>query len=218
MSQEEIKKWGKGKIIAVSGAGLFALMIILGLLVNIDFLAVPLFGLPVYITGLLVWWLWSRKGFSKKKKTVINAVAILPVFAVIFFLNFLIFNNIASSLNKPSLVQQNKDELDYDAVNMAAEAFEKLAAEEKAYEATPEGQKCKSAHPDWTKKICEDVAKQNVWIGMTYEMLVASAGREPDSAKPSNYGSGTQWQWCYHGKTTMCFYDNDGDKKIDAYN
>lgn len=217
MSQEEKKKVSKASLVIGSLALLFVIAILLGIFVNINFLAIPLFVLPVYITGVLIWLLWAKTRLSKKKKTIINWVTVVPVFAIVFFLNFLVFNALNNSL-QPSLEPQANDELNYDAVNQAAELFGKLAEEEKAYEATPEGQKCKSAHPDWTKKICEDVAGQKVWIGMTYEMLVASAGREPDSSKPSNYGSGTQWQWCYHGNTTMCFYDNDGDKKIDAYN
>lgn len=70
----------------------------------------------------------------------------------------------------------------------------------------------------WSADECEGVAGQKIWVGMSYEMLVESFGREPDSTKPSDYGNGTRVQWCYHTSPIMCFYDNNSDKIIDSYN
>ena len=52
---------------------------------------------------------------------------------------------------------------------------------------------------------------------MTYDMLVFKYGK-PDSANPSNYGSGNQMQYCWNNYHPSCFYDDNGDGKIDSYN
>ena len=48
-------------------------------------------------------------------------------------------------------------------------------------------------------------------------MLVAAYGK-PNHINPSNYGSETQYQYCWTYKRPSCFYDNDDDGAIDAYN
>lgn len=73
-------------------------------------------------------------------------------------------------------------------------------------------------HPDWTESDCERVAKGSFWIGMTFEMLKASVGRNPNRSNPSNYGNGIQWQYCFDNLTPSCFYDNDNNGTIDSYN
>lgn len=88
---------------------------------------------------------------------------------------------------------------------------------EDAWKRTKAGTLC-AKNPTWTKDDCEKVANGHYWIGMTYEMLVESFGRKPNHANPSNYGSGTQWQWCWTGITPSCFYDRNGDNLIDSYN
>ena len=75
---------------------------------------------------------------------------------------------------------------------------------------------CK-AHPEWLPVDCDRIANGGIWIGMTYDMLVASLGRRPDSANLSNYGSRNQWQWCWHNHTPSCFYGGD-DEIITSYN
>jgi hypothetical protein len=89
--------------------------------------------------------------------------------------------------------------------------------EQRAWEQSKAGRLC-STHTEWDKWECENIADRKIWIGMSYEMLVAAYGSKPSSANPSNYGGTTQWQWCWWNLTPSCFYDNDGDKLIDSYN
>lgn len=105
-----------------------------------------------------------------------------------------------------------------DAENKAKEEqTKKDLAARKVWENSKAGQLCKK-HPDWTKSDCTSLANNKVWIGMTYEMLVAGYGK-PDSINPSNYGSGIQTQYCYTGHgSPNCFYDRNDDGIIDAYN
>ena len=72
-------------------------------------------------------------------------------------------------------------------------------------------------HPSWSVEDCKNVANNRIWIGMTYDMIKAQRGL-PNSANPSNYGNGTQWQWCWRNYTPSCFYDHNDDSIIDSYN
>ncbi len=93
----------------------------------------------------------------------------------------------------------------------------KELAEQKAWEQSKAGQLCKK-HPTWSKDECKNVSDKKYWIGMTYDMLVASYGSKPNHANPSNYGGKTSWQWCWTYYTPSCFYDTNDDGIIDSYN
>ncbi|MFA6486041.1 MAG: hypothetical protein WCT40_01580 [Candidatus Magasanikbacteria bacterium] len=84
------------------------------------------------------------------------------------------------------------------------------------YNASAEGKLC-NKHRDWSYTDCTKVATGKIWIGMSLDMLKAERGL-PNSANPSNYGSGTQYQWCWHNYTPSCFYDHNNDGLIDSYN
>lgn len=107
--------------------------------------------------------------------------------------------------------QQTEEEL------AKAEAIrEKEEAEQKAWEATEAGQIC-LRHSTWSKEDCQSIADDEYWIGMSIGMLKELRGT-PNSASPSNYGNGMEWQWCWWDKTPNCFYDRDNDGLIDSYN
>lgn len=107
-----------------------------------------------------------------------------------------------------------------------AQEEQKILAEQKAAKQEAElkasmgskAWKLHKKHPGWSIEDCTNVAKGHYWIGMTTDMLVASYGRRPDSARPSNYGSGIHWQYCWYGWTPSCFYDDNNDGIIDSYN
>lgn len=71
-------------------------------------------------------------------------------------------------------------------------------------------------HPDWSIEDCERLANRRYWIGMTIDMLKCIRGT-PNSANPSNYGSGTNWQWCWYDYSPSCFYGGS-DGIITSYN
>ncbi len=89
-------------------------------------------------------------------------------------------------------------------------------ASEREWLQSKAGQIC-SRHPEWSHNDCEKLADHKYWVGMSYDMLVESFG-QPSSKNPSNYGYGTQWQWCWTSWTPSCFYDENGDGIIDVYN
>jgi len=96
---------------------------------------------------------------------------------------------------------------------------ERKANELAEWEKTKAGKICSEHFLNrWTKEDCERVADGKIWIGMSYDMLVKVYGRKPNSANPSNYGFGTEWQWCWHNYIPSCFYDNNDDGIIDSYN
>lgn len=90
-----------------------------------------------------------------------------------------------------------------------------IAAEVKTWLNSKAG-KIKKKHPDWSREECELVLKNKIWIGMTLEMLKYERGN-PNSASPSNYGSGVRWQWCWDDYTPSCFYGGE-DGIITSYN
>lgn len=96
------------------------------------------------------------------------------------------------------------------------ERIAKEQAEQKAWESSKAGKLCKK-YPTWSKEDCKNLADKKIWVGMSYEMLKEVRGL-PNSANPSNYGNGTDWQWCWHDYTPSCFYDNNEDGLIDSYN
>ncbi len=109
--------------------------------------------------------------------------------------------------------QKNRDE--HDEVLLKKDRAE-TRHESEAFNKTKAG-RIKVKHPDWSREDCERLAKNRIWVGMGYDMLKYLRGL-PNSANPSNYGSGTNWQWCWHDYTPSCFYDTNGDGKIDSYN
>jgi hypothetical protein len=76
--------------------------------------------------------------------------------------------------------------------------------------------KLQKKYPNWTNEECENVANNKIWIGMSIEMLKCERGN-PNSANPSNYGDGVQWQWCWDNYTPSCFYGGDNGI-ITSYN
>ena len=78
------------------------------------------------------------------------------------------------------------------------------------------GQLC-SKHSNWSKDDCDKLAANKIWVGMTYDMLVMEYGK-PNSINPSNYGSGIKMQYCWDNRHPGCFYDDNNDGIIDAYN
>jgi len=88
-------------------------------------------------------------------------------------------------------------------------------AEQDRIDATPAGQICKQ-HPEWDLIDCQRLADNKIWIGMSLDMLKYERGT-PNSANPSNYGSGTHWQWCWYDYTPMCFYGGS-DGIVTSYN
>ena len=89
------------------------------------------------------------------------------------------------------------------------------AADEKKWESSKAG-KIQKKHPDWSNEDCDRIANNKIWLGMSLDMLKCERGN-PNSANPSNYGNGTEWQWCWDNYTPSCFYGGD-DGIITSYN
>lgn len=92
-----------------------------------------------------------------------------------------------------------------------------LEAEERQWFSSKAGKIFKS-HPNWSKEDCEKLANRQIWIGMHINMVKYLYGGSPDSANPSNYGNGNQWQWCWYEHSPSCFYDENDDGLVDSYN
>lgn len=99
---------------------------------------------------------------------------------------------------------------------------EAAKAEQAAFDKSPAGRICK-VHSTWQPEECKELAANKLWItnaahsGMTYEMLKYLRG-EADNTNVSDYGQGHEYQYCWDGYTPSCFYDRDGDGRMDAFN
>ncbi|MDD2565796.1 MAG: hypothetical protein PHZ26_04470 [Candidatus Gracilibacteria bacterium] len=124
----------------------------------------------------------------------------------------------AEKINKEKVAQEEKQRIEKEAQikNEEQERKEKELAEQRTYEKTKAGRICK-ANPTWTREDCDLLANNKIWIGMSYDMLVYTHGK-PNSANPSNYGVGTQWQWCWYDYTPSCYYDTNDDGLVESYN
>lgn len=120
-------------------------------------------------------------------------------------------------IEKLEVAAEAKRQIELEAKKKAQEELraEELAAQ-KVWDNSKAGKLCLK-NPTWTEEECKNVADKRYWVGMTYDMLVASFGGKPSSANPSNYGSGVHWQWCWYNYTPSCFYGGD-DGIITSYN
>ncbi len=105
----------------------------------------------------------------------------------------------------------------YNLVNETATSLEISPEELAAWKETPSGKLC-DKNPSWKKEDCDRLVGRHIWVGMSYDMLVYSMQGEPDSINPSNYGGRTKYQYCWANANPGCFYDDNGDGNIDAYN
>lgn len=153
--------------------------------------------------------------FYKKKRFIIPAVLIL--FGIIKSQidkknnSTEVYNSTETTTPKAELTQVQKD---------SVAAFEENLKKEndkvkKEWENSKAG-KIQKKHPTWSDDDCEKVAKNNIWIGMQYEMLVYMRGK-PNTVNTSNYGNGKSYQACWHDYDPGCFYF-DEDQIIKSYN
>jgi hypothetical protein len=63
----------------------------------------------------------------------------------------------------------------------------------------------------------EIITKGEVWVGMGFDMLIYLYGK-PTGGNISDYGTGKQYQFCWSNRIPSCFYEDNGDGFVDAYN
>ena len=93
---------------------------------------------------------------------------------------------------------------------------DKLEAEQRVWDESEAGKIC-TKYKSLSHEECTDASLGRYYIGMKKAVLFIGWGA-PDSSRPSNYGGGTKWQWCWMSKTPSCFYDDNDDGIIDSYN
>lgn len=115
------------------------------------------------------------------------------------------------------MLQIEQDKLEADKKKEQEEIARTMRQEKELedYYKTKAGKICKE-NPTWSKDECQKLSDNKIWIGMHFNMLKYTRGL-PNSSNPSNYGSGTTWQWCWNDYTPNCFYGND-DGIVDSYN
>ncbi len=140
---------------------------------------------------------------SNKKPTRWGLVIVLSLFGVLLISTVM---GSGSRSHTSPVTSQAPTEAEIRAEVEAAATFAK----------TPAGKLC-AMHPAWSDQDCKWLIDGRYWIGMNYDMLEYERGR-PNSVRPSNYGNGIRYQYCWSEWVPSCFYDQNGDDKIDSYN
>ncbi len=117
------------------------------------------------------------------------------------------------SLNKKVIITVNGEKLETTVRNRVADSI--FMVKEQKFKNSKAG-RIQKKHPDWSQEECENIAKNKIWIGMKYEMLVYMRGK-PNSVNTSNYGDGQSYQACWHDYNPSCFYFGE-DQIITSYN
>lgn len=145
---------------------------------------------------------WIQKNKAASVALVVVAVALI----------YGVNNNIAASRQQVKMTPQAiQAQQELDARQQAQQE-----AAQKAWEASKAGQIC-ADHPSWVRSDCDKLAEGKIWIGMSADMLVFERGKA-DHVNKSNYGNGDEYQACWDDYTPSCFYDNNNDGRVDAYN
>lgn len=123
---------------------------------------------------------------------------------------------------KRIFTDEEKKKIEDDKLKKEKEELAKQKAEQVAYDKSPAGILCNkhSKWPEtreWSRVDCERAVSGEVWIGMNSLLLVAKRGN-PDSNNKSNYGSGNEYQFCWHDLSPSCVYVKESDVLIYSYN
>lgn len=149
-----------------------------------------------------------------KKSLKMFLIIISSFFGLILLISIVVSLFTDTPKSKVEKVDSDKELLVINnAINDSLEKESKIKL--KKYQSTKAG-KINKKHPDWTEDECTNIAEKRYWIGMTYEMLVYERGK-PNSINPSNYGSGTQYQYVWDDYSPSIFYSGE-DQIITAYN
>ncbi len=119
---------------------------------------------------------------------------------------------ITTTTKEDSIAKVKKDRID----KIRKDSIDKAVIIAKKKWDNSKAGKIQKRHPDWTEEECENIAKNKIWIGMSLDMLKYERGN-PNTANPSNYGNGVNWQWCWDNYTPSCFYGGE-DGIITSYN
>ena len=76
--------------------------------------------------------------------------------------------------------------------------------------------KLQKRYPSWTNEECIKVVNKEIWIGMTYQMLIYMRGK-PNTINKSNYGNGINYQFGWDDYKPKYFYSGE-DQIISSYN
>ncbi len=129
--------------------------------------------------------------------------------------------------NPVSIIATNNGKSVRETLTITRTLSEQELADDAAYKKSPAGKLCKTlvawgkmnarADTHATRDDCERAARGEVWIGMNEFILFALRG-DPNEDNPSNYGNGTQYQYCWYDMKPECVYTKPGSDLITSYN
>jgi hypothetical protein len=72
-------------------------------------------------------------------------------------------------------------------------------------------------HPEWSRDECNRIASRQYWVGMDVQMLSAAAQGPPTVTRNFPKNGRPSTRWCWPDIKPSCFYDFNGDNKIDTW-
>lgn len=148
-----------------------------------------------------------------------NLKGCLIIFALIIF-GSIIFGAINAGSsdieNQTTSIDTINTTIDSIEQNKITEELRKAEEVEEAKFLKTKAGKIYKKHPEWTKEDCINLSKKQIWVGMSYDMLIYLRGK-PNTVNTSNYGNGNEYQCCWDDYNPSCFYMKD-DKIITSYN
>ena len=142
------------------------------------------------------------------------------VITIIFIAFIGLMVNLCNEDNNKSNTTNKNSSLALDTLDHSKKINEDSVAKlymitQKKWEKTKAG-KIYLKHPDWFKEDCEKIARGEIWIGMSIDMLYYERGKA-NRRNDSNYGNGVNYQYCWDDYNPSCFYCGT-DGIITSYN
>ena len=151
----------------------------------------------------------TQEQLQKRKKA--NKIIIISFFIIVIFLMLIGKKN--QSVKDDYKLSKDKTIINYDSLR---QNDIKDSIEFSKWEKTTKAGKIHLKHPDWSKEDCELISKKRLWIGMDIKMVYYMRGAA-NKRNVSNYGNGSEYQYCWDDYNPSYFYCGE-DGIVIAYN
>ena len=154
------------------------------------------------------------------KTNIKYLIGFILIVALVIFLAVISAPTISNPKSDRDSAQMKADSLRSDMVTRLAEVERPRQVRADSIEnvrwTNSKAGRIQKNHPEWTRIECTTVAGNRIWIGMSIEMLKCERGL-PNWVNQSDYGSGVEYQCCWDGYQSSCFYFKE-DGIITSYN
>jgi hypothetical protein len=137
----------------------------------------------------------------------------LVVCILILFLSASIYTYVKDHPSKATLERRQRAE------QTKKEIDAKIAHQDSLFFTSSYGKRVRTLmdKKGWSRETSQNIIDRKIWIGMPIEGVYYQRGK-PNDINISNYGKGIQRQYVWYNWNPSCFYDENSDGLVDAYN